>query len=450
MHATLMSADTIYALSSAPGRAGVAVLRVSGPAAGKVLELMAAPCPQPRRAAFRSLRHPTSGGLLDKVVVLFFSKPASETGEDVAEIHTHGGRAVVRAVLEALGTVPGCRMAEPGEFARRAFQHGKLDLTEAEGLADLVDAETEAQRQQALRQASGDLSQLYEGWRSRLIEATALVEAAIDFSDEADVASDAVKLARERVAALVSEITGHLQDGRRGEILREGFRVVLAGPPNAGKSSLMNAIAKRDVAIVSEEAGTTRDAIEVHLDLGGLPVIVTDTAGVREAAGSIEREGIRRTLARVREADLVLWIMDAQQPETHLPGDLQDQADRTLFVLNKIDLVAIDRAAAMPDDILAISVKTGQGLAELTDRLAAIAEQRIGSREAPAITQARHRQLVEVCHAALSDFLALAAGDVELRAEDLRRAAQALGRITGRVDVEDVLDHIFGRFCIGK
>jgi tRNA modification GTPase len=445
-----MTADTIYALSSAPGRAGVAVLRVSGPAAAAVLDLMAAPCPPSRQAAFRSLRHPETGARLDKVVVLFFAKPASETGEDVAEIHTHGGRAVVRAVLEALGCVPGCRIAEPGEFARRAFQNGKLDLTKAEGLADLVDAETEAQRQQALKQASGSLSQIYEGWRSRLIEATALVEAAIDFSDEADVAGDAVKLARDRVGMLADEISKHLQDGRRGEILREGFRVVLAGPPNAGKSSLMNAIAKRDVAIVSEEAGTTRDAIEVHLDLGGLPVIVADTAGIRETSGSVEREGIRRTLARAREADLVIWLMDAERPEVRLPPELQDGADKTLLVLNKIDLAPGDRATTMPDDIVAISVRTGEGLAQLTERLAAIASERIGTREAPAITQVRHRQLVEVCHAALTDFLSQPAGDVELRAEDLRRAAQALGRITGRVDVEDVLDQIFGRFCIGK
>lgn len=446
----MTSARTIYALSSAPGRAGVAVIRVSGPSARTVMELMAAPPPRPREAAFRAVRHPHSKELLDRAVVIFFPADKSETGEDVAELQTHGGRAVVQAVLAALGSLADCRLAEPGEFARRAFLNGKLDLTAAEGLADLVDAETDAQRRQALRQSSGQLAGLYDGWRSKLVSALALAEAAIDFSDEADVPQRTMEAARIEIAPLQAEIRRHLDDGHRGEIVRDGFRVVLAGPPNVGKSSLMNALARRDVAIVSDEPGTTRDVLEVRLDLKGYPVIVTDTAGIREAAGAIEREGIRRTMARAGQADLVLWLMDAQHPDAVLPPELAGQSDRTLAVLNKIDLVPSDRSGLLPDDMLAISVKSGEGIAELTQRIAAIAQERIGGHEEPVITQSRHREQLALCQLALGDFLAGPSDQVELRAEDLRRAATALGRLTGRVDVEDILDEVFGRFCIGK
>src|SRR6185295_979101 len=269
---------TIFALSSGHGRAGVAVIRLSGPAAGSVLDRMAAPRPKPRYAAFRRLRHPHTAEVLDHALVLWFPGPASETGEDMAEFQVHGGRAVVQGVIGALAALEGCRLAEAGEFARRAFENGKLDLTGVEGLADLIDAETAAQRRQALRQAEGALAKLYAGWRQRLVGATALLEAAIDFSDEADVVSDAVGRAREEVEALQGEINRHLDDEHRGELIRDGFQVVLAGPPNVGKSSLLNALARRDVAIVSAEAGTTRDVIEVKLDLDGLPIVVSDTA----------------------------------------------------------------------------------------------------------------------------------------------------------------------------
>ena len=453
----MKSASTIFALSSAPGRAGVAVVRVSGPNAGMALNLMAPKRPKPRYAAGRRIIHPRTGEIIDRGVVLWFPAPSSFTGEDVAEFQLHGSTAVIRAVLVALAELPACRPAEAGEFARRAFENGKLDLVEAEGLADLIDAETEAQRRQAIRQAGGALSRLYESWRTRLIEACALVEAAIDFSDEGDVALDAFTQGRTAVAGLDVEIRRHLADGYRGEIVRGGFRVVLVGPPNVGKSSLLNTLARRDAAIVSAEAGTTRDVIEVRLDLAGLAVVVSDTAGIRETTGAVEREGIRRSLERAREAELIIWLTDIHTPAPAIPEQLREIADRILPVVNKTDLAVSDAAPDLPDDMVAISVATGAGLDLLTERIAAIATARVGEDMVtgdggliPALTQDRHRRLLEECRDALVAFLDGDANQTELRAEDLRRAASALGRITGRIDVEDVLDQVFGRFCIGK
>ena len=441
-------APTIFALSSAPGRSGVAVVRVSGPRAGDVIDALAPPRPKKRMAALRHIRDPASGETLDEGLVLWFAAPRSETGEDMAEFHLHGGSAIVKAVLAALARQPGCRLAEPGEFASRAFANGKIDLAEAEGLADLIDAETDAQRRQALSQMGGALSELYEGWRTEIIRASALVEAVIDFSDEADVASEAFGLARGIVARLQEAIAQHLDDGNRGEILREGFRVVLAGPPNVGKSSLLNALARREAAIVSEEAGTTRDVIEVRLDLGGYPVIVSDTAGIREPQGSIEREGIRRTLAHAREADLVVWLSDASAADAAPPPpELAARGDK--FLLRASNKTDVPGARAAPEAI-AVSAKTGAGIEALTRRLEDIARDRIGVSASPAITRARYRQQLQACLVDLQAFLGGVSSDFELRAEDLRQAAHALGRITGRVDVEDVLGEIFGRFCIGK
>jgi len=409
---------------------------------------MAGPRAAPRRAALRNIRHPETAELLDQGLVLWFAGPHSETGEDMAEFHVHGGRAVTLAMLRALGAIPGTRLAEPGEFARRAFENGKIDLTQAEAIADLVDAETEAQARQALRQAGGALARLYEGWRAQLIEAQALSEAAIDFSDEGDVSEKATGGARAIVATMAGALRRHLDDNRRGEILREGFHVVIAGPPNVGKSSLLNAIARREAAIVSDEAGTTRDVVEVRLDLSGLPVVLSDTAGIREAEGKVEREGIRRTIARAEAADLVLWMMDATDPQPELPSDLAAYEQRTLRVLNKIDLTRVK--PELRQGWCALSLKTGDGLSELVRAIEHEARRRIGAGDAPVITQARHRQQIVACLEALEAHLAGEAEDLELRAEDLRQAATALGRITGRVDVEDVLDQIFGRFCIGK
>lgn len=441
--------DTIFALSSGHGRAGVAVIRVSGPAAGRVLTEMAGGIPAPRMAALRPIIDPVSAEMLDGGLVLWFAGPKSETGEDMAELQVHGGRAVVAGVLAGIGKVSGCRLAEPGEFARRAFENGKLDLTGVEGLADLIDAETSAQRRQALRQAGGALARLYGGWRELLIEAMALMEAAIDFSDEADVARDAEVMARDRVEGLVREIAGHLDDGHRGELVREGLQVVLAGPPNAGKSSLLNALARREVAIVSDEAGTTRDVIEVRLDLQGLPIVVSDTAGIRAATGKVEQEGIRRALERAARADVVVWLVDPTGADA---GDLPlPPADAEIIVVTtKADLLPPGAGQRALEGAIAVSALSGEGLDALTSRLAASARDRMGSGETTVLTQARHRQQLDACLAALRSFLQQPAGAAELGAEDLRQAAHALGRLTGAVDVEDVLGQVFGRFCIGK
>lgn len=442
---------TIFALSSAPGRAGVAVVRVSGPDAAAAVTALAGDLPRPRFAALRRLRN-TARDVIDEALVLWFPGPKSETGEDMAEFQVHGSRAVIAALFEALGAMPGFRLAEPGEFARRAFHNGKMDLTTVEGLADLIDAETELQRRQAMQQASGGLARLYEGWRHRLLEAMGLTEAAIDFSDEGDVAAHVGSLAQATAGALADELSAHLAAGHRGEIIRDGFRVVLAGAPNVGKSSLMNALARRDVAIVSEEAGTTRDVIEVRLDLAGLAVVVSDTAGLRESAGAVEREGIRRTWERLREAGLVLWVVDGTEPETPLPEAVADAqaASRVLVVLNKADAVTSDMLRGRKHD-LAVSAKTGAGLDDLARLIGERAAAAVGFDQLePVPSNQRHRALVGEALGHVQTFLAGNPGDVELRAEDLRLAAQALGRLTGRIDPEDVLGVIFGRFCIGK
>ncbi len=461
---------TIFALSSGRGPAGVAVIRISGPMSGPILDFMAKPRAAPRRAALRRIYDPVSRERLDEALVLWFPAPSSETGEDMAELQVHGGGAVVRSVLAALAKIPDCRMAEPGEFARRAFENGRIDLTAAEGLADLIDAETDAQRRQALVQAGGAFGRLCESWRDQLLEARALTEAAIDFSDEGDVAADALDRARALAQPLLADLDRHLAGAHRGEIVRDGFRVVLAGPPNAGKSSLLNALARRDVAIVSPEPGTTRDVVEAHLDLGGYAVIVTDTAGLREATGAIEREGIRRTVERASQAGLVIWLVDATAPIWSPPAGLAPDPARMLVVFNKADLGVRPPAPASAFDLsaqvggltplaltpsspppLSISALTGSGLPALIDRLAAEVAARLHDADGSALpTQARHRVALTDCRAALARFLAPNRPEPELAAEDLRLAADALGRITGRVDAEHVLGLIFGRFCIGK
>jgi len=330
---------TIFALSSGSGIAGIAVIRVSGPRVPAIMDELRLGRLPSRVAQLVTLIDPRTGEPIDTGLALHFPGPRSYTGEDMLELHVHGGRAVVAATLTALSHIEGCRLAEAGEFSRRAFHNGKLDLTEAEGLADLIAAETEAQRRQALRVAGGELRGLYEGWREALIQAMALMEASLDFSDEADVAADAMAKARVIVADLRGRIRAHLDDSRRGEILRDGFHVVIAGPPNAGKSSLLNTLARRDVAIVSPEPGTTRDVLEARLDIGGYPVIVSDTAGIRSTpTGVVEAEGIRRGFARAAGADLVLWLIDATNPVSAPPAELLGQAAEILRVLNKIDL----------------------------------------------------------------------------------------------------------------
>jgi tRNA modification GTPase len=445
--------DTIFALASAPGRAGVAVVRVSGPMAPQIVHKISESLPEPRRARLATLKDPASGEAIDRALILWFPAPHSFTGEDVAEFHCHGSRAVISRLLDLLATFPATRLAEPGEFARRAFDHGKLDLTAVEGLADLIDAETEGQRRQALRQAEGALGRLCESWRADIIRASALIEATLDFADEEDIGGDLHTEAAGIARQLHGSLDAHLADAHQGERLRDGFRIVIAGAPNAGKSSLMNALARRDVAITSEEAGTTRDVIEVRLDIAGHPVLVMDTAGIREAAGAVEREGIRRTLARAGEADLILWLTETDvRDETDAEVAAFLAAHRTTPVWqirSKLDL-ALESVQMVPPDTfdLAVSAATGAGIPELIERLGQLLGDSASGN--PLITRARHRQEVMAARDALAAFLSGSPADVELRAEDLRQAARALGRLTGRIDVEDLLDRIFGEFCIGK
>ncbi|HVI52779.1 MAG TPA: tRNA uridine-5-carboxymethylaminomethyl(34) synthesis GTPase MnmE [Candidatus Sulfotelmatobacter sp.] len=431
--------DSIFALASAAGRAGVAVYRLSGPkVAETVRSLTGADLPPPRRAVFRSIFH--KGELIDQGLVIWFPAPASFTGEDVAELQIHGGRAVAQALTEAL-RASGLRPAEPGEFSRRAFEAGKLDLTQAEAIADLVDAETAAQRRQALRQMDGALLRLYEDWRERLLRAQAHLEAEIDFSDE-DLPGGLSEAARLSLQDMMAEMSLHLADGHRGERLRDGLHATILGSPNVGKSSLLNRIAGREAAIVSSQAGTTRDVIEVHLDLGGYPVVLADTAGLREAGEAVEEEGIRRARARAEAADLKLVVFDASQPVDAAVLELVD--DQSLVLLNKSDLAAAD----FPLKGMAVSAKTGDGLDVLLAELARRAADVLEGSGAPALTRARHRAAIEDALENLRH--ALHAGLPELAAEDVRLASRALGRITGRVDVEDMLDIIFREFCIGK
>jgi tRNA modification GTPase len=434
--------DTICAQASGAGRAAIAVIRISGPATGEILRALCG-LPAARHASLRTIRDPRTETLLDRGLVLWFPAPASFTGEDMAELHVHGGRAVVANVLDAALSIDDVRLAEPGEFAARAFENGKIDLTEVEGLADLINAETDAQARQALAQAGGSLRRLYESWRGQLLRAQALAEAGLDFADEADVAANVTTNVGAIVAELILQISNHLAD-RRGERLRDGFRVVIVGAPNAGKSSLLNALARRDVAIVSEEAGTTRDIIEVHLDLDGLPVILTDTAGLREAGGKVEVEGIRRALARVEAANLVVWLIDAKKPVSAPPEPLARGRVPFLAVRNKIDLASVGAAEG-----ISLSAKTGEGIDTLVAELKARArEALVAGAESPAVTRARHRAELEGALAALER--SRTAGPSELKAEELRIAARHLGRLTGNIDVEEVLGAIFSEFCIGK
>jgi len=489
--------ETIYALASAlparRGGAGVAVIRLSGPRVGDALVFLTEPgafarggsardpaLPAPRRPALRPFLDPMTGEVIDRGLVMRFVAPQSYTGEDVAEFHLHGGRAVIDAALAAIGRLPFCRLAEPGEFTRRAFEHGKLDLTAAEGVADLVGAETAAQRRQALRQVDGALGRLYEDWRTCLLRALAHLEADIDFPDE-DLPQGMAEAVRPELMVLRDAVAAHLDD-RRGERLRDGVSIAIIGPPNAGKSSLLNLIAQREAAIVSTVAGTTRDVIEVNLDLDGYPVTVADTAGLRDTVDPIEVEGVRRARARADDADLRLLVVPAAERDGR-PADWPAMAGTAraalatwhpqtdLTVVNKIDLLA-DRgvlnrepAAGSP---LVVSARTGEGIPALLKRLSLTVAALVGDAPSggdatveaaqdrvlapPPLTRARHREALGRCLAALDRALAAPAQGLpaELMAEDVRLAARALGRITGRVGVEDLLDVIFRDFCIGK
>ena len=450
--------DTIFALSSGRPPAAVAVIRVSGPRAGFALERLIGRLPAPRRASLARVRDPASGEIIDEGLALWFPAPQSETGEDMAELQVHGGRAVIAAVLAALGKLERLRPAEAGEFTRRAFENGRVDLTAVEGLADLVAAETEAQRRQAFQHLQGLLGERAEGWRQRLIEALALVEAGIDFSDEADVPQDLMARSLERIGPLAEEI-GRAAGAGRGERLREGLRVAIAGPPNAGKSTLFNRLARREAAIVSPFPGTTRDVLEVHLDLDGYPVTVLDTAGIREASDPVEREGVRRASEQAAGADLVLWIVDATEGEGALAALRSGHAASAAtvwFVVNKLDLVANGELKSVESKFITItpvhfiSSATGRGVDELVDALSGFAEG-FFTPEPALVTRARQRALLQETALALRGAQEAARdGREEIMAEHLRLATRSLGRLLGRVDVEDILDVIFRDFCIGK
>ena len=516
---------TIFALSSGRPPAAIAVIRISGPRAGAALEALGVKVPPPRQAKLGRMRDPRSGEIIDEALVLWFPGPNSETGEDVAELQAHGGPAVIAAVLDALGQIDGLRMAEPGEFTRRGFENGKFDLTAVEGLADLVAAETEGQRRQAFRQMKGLLGDRAETWRKRLIQALALVEARIDFSDEADVPEELVGPALAIVQELRDEIGTALADGGRGERLREGLVVAIAGPPNAGKSTLLNRLAQREAAIVSPHAGTTRDVIEVHLDLGGFPVTLLDTAGIRETSDPVEMEGVSRARARAAAADLVLWLTDAMDNEGEPDAAIGVSGDRKVpvwRVTTKIDLLAPAAAALLrnkkthpsgrgqnlPGELVTargtglaakvpsarrslrnelqltpttiagtavgsisykneeeitsifehefiLSAQTGVGFDGLLTALFQFSQGQLAGAEQALVTRQRHHQVLAAVQHILSDALSRfgggkGEGQEELLAEELRQAAVELGRLMGRVDVEDVLDVIFRDFCIGK
>ena len=442
-----MSDDTIFALSSGRLPAAIAVVRISGLNARVGLETFGVKLPEPRRAARAQLVDPDSRETLDDALALWFPGPKSETGEDTVELHLHGGRAVLAKVFGVLGALPGFRPAEAGEFTKRAVVNGKMDLANAEGLGDLVSAETEAQRRQAMHQYQGALSKKVEAWREQLIEAMALIEANLDFSDEADVPENLMAPAASAARALLLEIESALADARRGERLREGFSVAIAGAPNAGKSTLLNVLAQRDVAIVSDIPGTTRDVIEVALDLSGVPVVLIDTAGIRDTTDAIELEGVRRAMARAEAADLILLLESAGSASICLPA----QPHQTLWkIKTKSDLIDSDSKQSLRQrDSFSISAKTGAGIEELLKRLSEEAKRFAG--EPALVTRERQRVALREAAERISSSLALTkAGQEELFAEELRLAARSLGRITGRVDVEDVLDKIFSSFCIGK
>jgi tRNA modification GTPase len=449
-----MEPSTIFALSSGRLPAAIAVVRVSGPQAGAALQALARRMPAPRQAMLARLRDPADSVAIDDALALWFPGPRSETGEDTVEFHLHGGRAVVAATLNALGRIPGLRPAAAGEFTRRAFENGKLDLTEVEGLADLIGAETEAQRRQAFRQLAGLLGERAEEWRTRLIAALALVEAIIDFPDEGDVPHDLMAPAMAIAAELHGEIGALLDDRRRGERLRDGAVVAITGPVNVGKSSILNRLAGRPAAIVSSHGGTTRDIIEVSLDLGGYPVTVLDTAGIRDSEDPVEQEGMRRARKRASEADLILWVVDASDPDPAPPPlDLAAQFSEIWVILNKCD---IERDGdKYPDWLprhkyLGISAKTGESFDKLLALLEEFLVNTFSSSESVLITRARHRHALSSCHQALGRALGEPPEREDIIAEELRLAARDLGRLTGRVDVEDVLDVIFRDFCIGK
>jgi tRNA modification GTPase len=435
-----MPADTIFALATGAGRSAVAVIRLSGPVAREIMVAFTGLNPQPRHAHFARFRDPQTNETLDRGLVLWFPGPDSATGEDCAEFHLHGSRAVVDVILSLLGRQGGLRAAEPGEFARRAFINGKMDLSQAEALADLIDAQTEFQRRQALRVAGGALRRQVEDWRGALVEASALLAAELDFSDEGDVGAFSPRALERVLLPLMARMDEVLLRAPASERLRDGFLVLILGPPNAGKSTLLNLLARRDIAIVSEIPGTTRDMIEVELDLKGMPVTLVDTAGLRETEDAVERIGVGRARARAGEADLLLWLSEGGAAP---PPDVDTGGAEILRIATKADGISPQA------NCLAISARTGQGIDELCEEIATRARSMLGDGSSALVIRERHRDAIN----AARDFVSAALEPerpLELVAEEIRLAGRSLEHIVGSIDVEQVLDVIFSRFCIGK
>lgn len=437
--------DTICALASGQPPAAICILRLSGDRVWKIAgALLECGLPEPRHATLTRFRD-EDGNLIDEGLALFMPGPHSYTGEDTLELYLHGGPAVIKHSLEALARQPGVRLAEPGEFTRRAFEAGKLDLTEAEGVADIIEAETEAQKAQALRQLTGGLTETYDRWRAELTGVLALIEVMVDFPDEGDTPEDTVRPILDKLDLIIAELEDALGDRGIGEKIRDGFRVAIVGPPNAGKSSLLNRIARREAAIVTDIAGTTRDVVEVRLVLGGQVVWLADTAGLRKTADVVEAEGVRRAERAAREADLRIHVIDGANPAT--PAGPVEDLD--IVVFNKADQRS---GASAPGDALLVSAATGEGIEKLESLIGAFISNRAASVEAPVITRARHREKLSAGLASLVQARQLLEDDTgaELAAEDVRMALRQLGAVIGTVGVEDILGAVFSQFCIGK
>ena len=441
--------DTIYSLSTGAGSSGVAIIRLSGSASEEVLKILTRKqTPKPRLASLRRIHSPVNQDAIDEGIVIWCPGPNSYTGEDVVEFHVHGGPSITEEVLKSISTIGSCRIAEPGEFTRRAFQSGKMDLTSAEAVADLIDAKTIEQRRQALKQFDGQLAGLYDEWRKQLIDLLAYAESAIDFSDE-ELPENINKTIKHNILCIKDSIAQHIDDKMVGERIRSGFRVTIVGAPNSGKSSLLNRLATRDAAIVSDIAGTTRDVIEVQMNLEGFAVIISDTAGIRDAQNEVEVEGVRRARKSADEADLLVVVFDALD----LPNisDLTSTyiTDKSLVLINKVDVLEHNLPSEINGkEILGVSAKTGEGFEEFQLKLNQDIKNYFRNNEQPVLTRVRHREALE--EALVSLNRSSQAKLPELVAEDIRLAVRSIGKITGRVDVEDVLDIIFNEFCIGK
>lgn len=446
-----MDNQTIYALSTVYGKSGVAVIRISGNNALAALKKMTSLDTtkiKPRYAYFVSLKN-NEGNTLDKCLILYFKAPNSFTGEDIVEIQTHGSKAVISGVLSTLAQIEGFRLAEPGEFSKRAFYNGKMDLTEAEGLADLIDAETSEQQKYAMRQMEGGLKNLYDDWREQLLKILAHLEAFIDFPDE-DIPNNVISEMKNNVFKLENSVYEHLKSDNIGERLREGFRVVIVGPPNAGKSSLLNAIANREAVIVSDIAGTTRDAIDIHLDIKGYPVMFTDTAGLREANEEIEKKGIEIAYSKIKSADFIICLFDASKDGVQIFDNIRKSfKNNTFLVANKCDKLTSEQCSVLEKQgCILISAKQKEGISQILDRIYEFICERFTSNSNLLITRSRYREALQEVMENLQHFSF--DKEIELTAEDIRLAARALGKITGQIEVNEILDKIFGDFCIGK